>query len=446
MSDYIHSNLNLSDLKPEKRLQSLIQSSTTNCVDPDVHLDKYFRLSADLLKAGKLYHEKGHHDLALLYYIRYKDLTKKMRRHPSYTSYSLDKTSAFDYRVKLVTKIVRELTKTVLKEYENAYNLSRDCVNTEYYDGFDEEHRHTLSTIRTFVSGQEESMKETQYSKPQSQHKLSLLPKYIVRDHEKSSDETLYLRSRSRTDTFIGLRRTIFPMSQVRDFELLHRQRRIVRGHRTVRIPSRITTEFSYLSFRDMMKNIETVGYMAGKELNERQLLVTHLILPEQFGYSDFFKVKDSSQLTKYLEQNDLLMIGWIHSHPVDRPYLSSSDMHYHSVFQSVLPEAIAMVYSAKEMRSTIFNLTPDYGLDFILNCKRKGFHTHPTMPHIAMVSQHAVVDLVGDLIVKDFRSNRKVSVEKKGHDGDFFERMIRSKSTDTYRFRKSEVLFVDAQ
>lgn len=249
-------------------------------------------------------------------------------------------------------------------------------------------------------------------------------------------------------DVNFGLRRSIFPTKQVKEFDVIYSQRRIVRSHRTVIVPSRITTEFSYLSYRNTMKNVETVAYLAGRELNATQFLVSHLVLPEQFGFSDYFKVKDSMDLIRYLDQHDLLTLGWIHSHPVESNYLSSSDMHYHSVFQSVLPEAIAIVYSPKYMNSTTFNLTPNHGLKYILSCRKKGFHTHPTNPPLTMISQHAITDLYGDLIVKDFRDTSKLCHDFDGPKSSFtsnvFDRMVRDQNgTERGKIRKSEVSFV---
>ena len=33
--------------------------------------------------------------------------------------------------------------------------------------------------------------------------------------------------------------------------------------------------------------------------------------------------------------------------------------------------------------RTGVFSLTPEYGLQFILNCRKPGFHPHPKEPSI---------------------------------------------------------------
>jgi len=37
--------------------------------------------------------------------------------------------------------------------------------------------------------------------------------------------------------------------------------------------------------------------------------------------------------------------------------------------------------------RTGFFILTPDYGLDFIANCRETGFHPHPTEPPLYTVN-----------------------------------------------------------
>lgn len=51
---------------------------------------------------------------------------------------------------------------------------------------------------------------------------------------------------------------------------------------------------------------------------------------------------------------------GWIHTHPRQECFLSSVDLHTHCGFQSLLPEAIAIVCAPRDRRlpNSSFNLT----------------------------------------------------------------------------------------
>ncbi|XP_045476677.1 STAM-binding protein-like [Harmonia axyridis] len=442
-------SLNRADLKPKKRYENLVERSKTTHIDHQIPIKRYIQIADALLFAAKNSENKQAHEAALINYIRYQSLVKKLRTHKKYKDIPIGDRSAFDYKLKNVMKNVKAISEIVIQEYKKLYQISRFDTQDQNLEGYQEQ-RPTLSTVKTFISGYKgDSVRFSSQPSLSATRSMSRSRSKMIADSYSTMSVPIYRAFSSNLDVNLGLRRSIFPTKQVKEFDVIHTQRKIVRSHRTVIVPSRITTEFSYLSYRNTKQNIETVGYLAGSELNATQFLVSHLILPEQVGYSDYFKVRDSLELIRYLDMHDLLVLGWIHSHPMECNYLSSSDMHYHSVFQSVLPEAIAIVYSPKFMTSTTFNLTPNHGLKFILNCRKKGFHTHPTNPPITMVSQHAITDLYGDLIVKDFRDSRRGQGEmdnpKSSITSNLFERMLRdTQSTDArHRIRKSEVSFV---
>ena len=48
----------------------------------------------------------------------------------------------------------------------------------------------------------------------------------------------------------------------------------------------------------------------------------------------------------KVLEDYDVITLGWIHTHPSQSAFLSSVDLHTHFGYQSMMPEAIAIVYA----------------------------------------------------------------------------------------------------
>ena len=51
----------------------------------------------------------------------------------------------------------------------------------------------------------------------------------------------------------------------------------------------------------------------------------------------------------KFLDKNpELLMLGWIHTHPDYNAFLSSVDLHNHYLYQCMMPESIAIVVSER--------------------------------------------------------------------------------------------------
>eukprot|EP01118_Nematostelium_gracile_P011060 TRINITY_DN3890_c0_g2_i1.p1 TRINITY_DN3890_c0_g2~~TRINITY_DN3890_c0_g2_i1.p1 ORF type:complete len:135 (+),score=23.00 TRINITY_DN3890_c0_g2_i1:61-405(+) len=76
--------------------------------------------------------------------------------------------------------------------------------------------------------------------------------------------------------------------------------------------------------------------------------------------------------------EEDLMTLGWIHTHPSHDLFLSSVDMHTHVSYQVLLKEAIAVVVAPRRRPNFgIFHLRDPYGVKTIQNCDFRGFHPH---------------------------------------------------------------------
>ncbi|KAI4460362.1 amsh-like protease [Holotrichia oblita] len=128
------------------------------------------------------------------------------------------------------------------------------------------------------------------------------------------------------------------------------------------------------------------------------------MILPKQKGTADSCMTMNEEEIFDYQDQHNLITIGWIHTHPTQTAFLSSVDLHTHCPYQLLMPEAIAVVCAPKYNETGFFILTPDYGVDFIANCKHTGFHPHPTDPPLFMNADHVKIDLTAPLEVLDLR------------------------------------------
>ena len=113
---------------------------------------------------------------------------------------------------------------------------------------------------------------------------------------------------------------------------------------------------------------------------------MTTLILPPQTATSDTCEMTDESalqQCTEDLEHKagrDLLVLGWIHTHPSQTCFMSSNGLHTHVWYQASLPESVAVVYAPErgEKGYGIFRLTDPPGLGCVRYCTRDGvFHPH---------------------------------------------------------------------
>lgn len=98
---------------------------------------------------------------------------------------------------------------------------------------------------------------------------------------------------------------------------------------------------FAELVRPNTVRDIETCGILAGtlvpmfKLVTDLQknncFIVTHVIIPKQTGSSDTCAMTHEDEVFSYQEENDLLTLGWIHTHPSHQLFLSSVDLHTHS-------------------------------------------------------------------------------------------------------------------
>jgi len=136
---------------------------------------------------------------------------------------------------------------------------------------------------------------------------------------------------------------------------------------------------------------IETCGILCGR-ISKGKLVCTHLVIPKQSGTSDTVEMQNEEDLFDFCLGRDLLMLGWIHTHPRQSCFLSSVDVHTHAGYQLMLPEAVALVVAPYDSRRHVgvFHLSP-IGMDVVSKCQRRGFHHHD-VPNGASIYQDANV------------------------------------------------------
>ena len=93
----------------------------------------------------------------------------------------------------------------------------------------------------------------------------------------------------------------------------------------------------------------------------------------------------NESQLFDFVDaEPDLMILGWIHTHPSQTCFMSSRDLHTHAGYQMMLSESIAIVCAPSKGDVShggewnIFRLTDPPGKMAILECHKPGvFHPH---------------------------------------------------------------------
>lgn len=78
--------------------------------------------------------------------------------------------------------------------------------------------------------------------------------------------------------------------------------------------------------------------------LKSNAMFITRLVVPEQTSTSDTCETLNEEEFFDYCDKEELLVIGWIHTHPTQTCFMSSRDLHTHVGYQVMMPESIAIV------------------------------------------------------------------------------------------------------
>jgi STAM-binding protein len=147
---------------------------------------------------------------------------------------------------------------------------------------------------------------------------------------------------------------------------------------RTIFLPSELRSRFLRLAQPNTQRNLETCGILCG-QLISNAFFISWLVIPEQESTSDTCDTVNEEALFDFCDTNDLITLGWIHTHPTQTCFMSSRDLHTHGGYQVQMAESIAIVCApAHEPSWGVFRLTDPPGLKTILNCRQTGlFHPH---------------------------------------------------------------------
>lgn len=147
---------------------------------------------------------------------------------------------------------------------------------------------------------------------------------------------------------------------------------------RTVFLPPDLRSRFLKLAASNTRRNLETCGILCGT-LISNALFISRLLIPEQTSTSDTCETVNESTIFDYCDSEDLMVLGWIHTHPTQTCFMSSRDLHTHCGYQVMMPESIAIVCAPSQTPDWgIFRLTDPPGLRTVLNCTQTGlFHPH---------------------------------------------------------------------
>lgn len=147
---------------------------------------------------------------------------------------------------------------------------------------------------------------------------------------------------------------------------------------RTVFLPQDLRHKFLKVAEPNTRRNLETCGMLCGT-LISNALFISKVVIPEQESTSDTCDTINESAFFDYCAAEDLMVLGWIHTHPTQTCFMSSRDLHTHCGYQVMMPESIAIVCApSKSPEWGVFRLTDPPGMYSVLNCHKTGlFHPH---------------------------------------------------------------------
>ncbi|KAM0525658.1 hypothetical protein ACHAPE_000368 [Trichoderma viride] len=112
---------------------------------------------------------------------------------------------------------------------------------------------------------------------------------------------------------------------------------------RSIFLPGNLRSKFLEVASKNTAAGLETCGVLCGTPINNA-LFVRCLLIPDQKSTPDTCETENESALFDYCMNEDLLMLGWIHTHPTQTCFMSSRDLHTHAGYQVMMPESIAIV------------------------------------------------------------------------------------------------------
>lgn len=116
---------------------------------------------------------------------------------------------------------------------------------------------------------------------------------------------------------------------------------------RSLFLPKNLRQKFLDIAADNTRRGLEMCGMLCGTPINNA-LFVRCLLIPDQKCTSDTCETENEEVMFDYCMNEDLLLLGWIHTHPTQTCFMSSRDLHTHAGYQVMMPESVAIVCAPK--------------------------------------------------------------------------------------------------
>ncbi|XP_074837728.1 STAM-binding protein [Carettochelys insculpta] len=415
-------------LLPEERVRRLIQMGSSVEVNEEVPPRRYYRSGVEMIRMATIYSEEGNVERAFILYNKYITLfIEKLPKHRDYRTTTLpEKKDTLKKLKEIAFPRAEELKKELLKRYTKEYaeyserkkkeegEFARNLALQQQL----EEERQRVAQMKQQQAEQEQfqAFEELIRRQELEKERLRIMQEFgkpeplgqpLIPGVEKPPTDFTPKISASSLLPVSPVAGTVLPKPPVVDRSLKPgawgspQNNVTIEGLRHVVIPKELCHKFLQVADANTARGVETCGILCGKLLRN-EFTITHVIVPKQHGGPDYCNTESEEELFLIQDQDSLITLGWIHTHPTQTAFLSSVDLHTHCSYQMMLAESIAIVCSPKYQETGFFKLT-DHGLEEISACRQKGFHPHSKDPPLFTSCTHVSV-AEGDVVLMDLR------------------------------------------
>jgi len=443
----------LSGQDPTSRMKALSNAASDVKIDSRIPVRRYFRSGQEMIKMAEVYRTEGNLEASYVLYMKYMTLfVEKLKNHKDYAQIlpaekkkvrsSVKEAMAIteNLKPKLIDKFTEEYDAWLLEEKlkqeerqraeeeerrrraEIDAGIERDRQVAMWHQAqFDQEERSRRGLVDVDINQGPQVSNLHQYDPNKySQSPSAPPPSY----HEVTSDlNNLYsfpggsgggsstpqfdrntkpvpAPSPSSVITAATLPSSPSPSPSVPSRAL--KPATTTEGLRTVAVPGDLIVKFLGIAKVNSDRGIETLGTLGG-QLRNNKFMISHLLIPRQVGKSDSCTMDGLEDVWDIHDKENIIFLGWIHTHPAYSVFLSSVDMHNQYEWQHMLPEAIATVCSIKDNEVGHLRLT-DSGMSEIGDCTLTNFHPHSKQPPLFEEASHVIVDTETKVVVRDLR------------------------------------------
>jgi len=436
----------MADRDSSARLKLLAEAAADFSIDSNIPIRRYFRSGQEMIKMAEVYHNEGALEAAYVLYMKYMTLfVEKLKSHRDFSQVlpaekrrvmgvvkeAMGKTedlkkvlrSRFDeeHSVWLKEEQTRkweeqreqerreeEEREAERRRMEEVASIERDRQVALWHQAqLNKEDRESrgvgLPTVGERVPYDPSKYSDTPSAPPPSDQGL---PSYesVVTPSSVSPPPSYDRTAKPSSTAFTP--NTSVPAPSTSSVPSFDRTAKPVisapTGLRTVVVPGNLSEAFLAVARQNSDRGVETLGTLGG-HLSKNRFIISHLLIPRQVGKSDSCTMEGLEDVWDVHDKENIIFLGWVHTHPAYSVFLSSVDMHNQYEWQHMLPEALAIVCSIKD--NLVGNLRlSQAGMAEIGSCNLTNFHPHSKEPPLWEEATHVEVDRSQSVVLKDLR------------------------------------------